>query len=193
LRHGVRWGGSSEVGGLGNFGGQLERLAEGGEAGEASDGAIHRGQGRAEEVVEVIRQLIGFVDRMRGDRYTAARVRLDDVDRVVAAEQSEAVPEESFIRRFHRFRRFCGGLLNALLCVFLRNLRITPLLGGELAVRPVGEAEGFAARGRELGDFVEPAVLAGGTAGGGEEATGAVVGEGGGRDRTHRQGCRCHG
>ena len=52
------------------------------------------GEGRAEKVVEVIRQFFRFVDRMGSDRDAPARVRFDNVNRVVAAKEGEAVPEE---------------------------------------------------------------------------------------------------
>ena len=115
MRDGVGGCCFAEIGGLGNLGGQFQRLAEGGEAGEVGGSSFHGGERCAEEVVEVVGDVRGIIDGIAGDRDSTARVGFDDVDRVVAPQEGEAVPEEAFIRRFHRLRRFIRDLLNVLL------------------------------------------------------------------------------
>ena len=94
--HGVGNCCSAEVGGFGDF--RFERLAEGGEAGEVGGGSFDSGERCAEKVVEVVGDIRGVINGIAGDGDAAARVGLDDVDRVVAAQEGEAVPEEAFVR-----------------------------------------------------------------------------------------------
>ena len=76
----------------------FQGLAEGGEAGEVHACRTDGGEGGAEQVVEVVGDFLGLADGMGSDGDATARVGLDDVDRVVALEEGETVPEEGFGR-----------------------------------------------------------------------------------------------
>jgi len=76
----------------------LEGLAEGGELCVFDLAVLHGGEGRAKHVVEVIGHRAGGSHGVARDGHTAARVRLDEIDRVVAAQEREAVPEEMLLR-----------------------------------------------------------------------------------------------
>jgi len=81
---------------LGDIAGQFQRLAEGGELGVAGDASFGGGQGGAKHVIEIIGDVFWIANGIAGDGDAAARVRFDDVDGVIAAQEGEAVPEEGF-------------------------------------------------------------------------------------------------